>query len=1094
MIKRLLFLFICSAAFAQTNVFPKQDTGSEANKPTSCTPPSFYLSTDTENFYICKVHSYVLFTGGSTPPSAPAVSVAPSVIHFGTVQTGTASPEQNITINNPGTSPIVVLSAILSGSGDFASSNLNVCNGSLPAGATCVIQVHITPSSSGAKNGTMTITTTAVTDLPLAIALDGSGTAAVTFPLTINGSGTGAGSVTSDEATPLINVSFNPPGAPLGIGSNNYATGSVVTLTATPANGHTFTGYTGGGCGTNPVCAVTVSAATVITATFTAPIPQFVASVICQGQGTGTVTSNVNDVLTGTPISTTCTAGVPTGKFSGTFNQGTAITFTESPSGGCTGGACTFTSWGGLLGCSNASTCLATINSTLNLTATFAAPPAGAPLSLIQVTNGSNGGAGSVSATFASAQGVANTNIVCGFWTGVGTVTSLTDTKGNSYIQSSCSPKAAGGLTMVAYHASNILAAGAGTNAVTAAITTTPSFLRLFALEYTGLTATPVDTCAGSTGTGTAVSSGNLTTGFAGDLLTACSLVANQLSGVPAGWTRQIFPTNSADAEDFQGVAIGTYANAPTQNTSGNWIDIAEAWKVSGGSTPTSFTFSVACSGSGSGTVASAGISLTCTNGVPSGTSSTSVALNSTQTLTATPQSGSAFTSYVGAGCSTSPTCLSNAINANTLVTATFSLAGVAQYFVNSSTGSNSNSGLCAVAGTPAGCTGPWATIQKADTAIVLGSNGTQVNVASGSYAGPVTTNKSGNANQRIIYVSTTPKGAALNPSNWLMVGSYTDVNNFDMTSPGSGGTCIGTNGGSSISSVGSFEKILNNYCHDTSTSSCPSAGAIYTNGTQSPPLQSTDNLVSGNIIRHGGTAACRVFHGIYADGPRDIVSNNSVSGFGGNCIQRASNGPGTPFTGVISNNLIFNCGGGINVSEQNNAGTQAQFDYHTINNNIIVNNGVSGAGTPAYGMNWYHVTGTHNVFQNNLVYGNLPGDFAHHDGLCGTSASGSTPAVGTPITGTDATGTGGCPSSNAKTDSGGTGATFTAFQSDTNAAPAGAFNITNYKLKAPSNGVNTGTTLCAAAPGLQNCVPLTAIDGVARPQGPAFDIGVFEQ
>jgi uncharacterized repeat protein (TIGR02543 family) len=51
----------------------------------------------------------------------------------------------------------------------------------------------------------------------------------------------------------------------LGCGSGacsyQYASGTVVTLTATCNNGYHFTGWTGGGCevvGTNPQCAVTM--------------------------------------------------------------------------------------------------------------------------------------------------------------------------------------------------------------------------------------------------------------------------------------------------------------------------------------------------------------------------------------------------------------------------------------------------------------------------------------------------------------------------------------------------------------------------------------------------------------------------------------------------------------------------------------------------------------------------------------------------------------------------------------------------------------------------------------------------------------------
>lgn len=1043
--------------------------------------------------------------------SQARASVTPTSILFGTQQNNVASPVQVIEISNTSPDVPLTVNSVLIFDSHFSSTAIHACDGTVPPLASCPLSLFFTPTSGIAYSGALTVNTNAAVDpnAPLTISLSGSGTATPTFPLSINALSTmtGSGTIASNEATPLINCHFAGNGAPgTGLCTGSYASGSTPILTATPDANQTFNTFSGTGCGTTSPSTVTVSAAITCTVSFTAPIPTVSAAFQGLGQGTGTVTSNVNDVVDGNPLNCTSTAGILTGKCTLIVNQGTAVTFAATASGGCTGGACTFTTWGGILGCSTTSPCgPTTINASLSFSATFAPPPAGAPLLPIQFNNGSNPGGGSVGAAYTSAQSAGDTNIIYGLWTGVGTVTSITDTKGNTYVQSTCSPQAAGGLTLVAYHANSILAAGAGANTVTIAITTTPSFLKIFISEYQGLTASPVDVCHGATGTGTAVSSGNLTSTVAGDLLTASALVANQLSAADPLWTRQIFPSNSNDMEDRQGVPIGTYANAPTQNTSGNWADIAEAWKVSGGSTPTSFTFSLTCdpAGNGSGTVTSGALSLTCTNGVPNAPATTSVAANSQQTVNATAQSGSAFVKYNGGNCGTQANCLTTQITTNTNVAVTFSLAGVQQYFVNSSTGSNGNNGLCIATNTPAGCTGgPWATIQGHDSAIVLGAGGTRINVANGAgYTGPTTTTKSGTATQRISYVSTTLYGAHITTANWLLSGSYTDVNGFDMTSTGAGGFCVGTNGGASAASVGSFEKVLNNYCHDVQTASCGFAAAMYDNGTQSPAIQSTDNQFLSNIIRHVGSNSCTTMHGIYADGPRDVMSNNVVSGVSGWAIQRIANGPGqtcgasTCFTGVISNNTLFNNGGGILLNESNNAGFQATVDYHTISNNVIVNNGVAGAGTPAFGLNWYHVTGTHNLATNNLMYGNLPADQAHHGFACGTSASGSTPVAGIPISpSNDQTAAGGCPAASSQTDSGGTAATFVNFRADTNASPDGSYNVQNYVLKSTSHGVNTGSTLCAASPGINPCVPGADFNGVNRPAGLAYDIGAFEQ
>ena len=78
------------------------------------------------------------------------------------------------------------------------------------------------------------------------------------FTLTVTEAGSGTGTVTS---------------APAGIAcqpmcSASFASGQVVGLTATAAEGSTFAGWSGGGCSGTGGCSVTVTAATTVTATF----------------------------------------------------------------------------------------------------------------------------------------------------------------------------------------------------------------------------------------------------------------------------------------------------------------------------------------------------------------------------------------------------------------------------------------------------------------------------------------------------------------------------------------------------------------------------------------------------------------------------------------------------------------------------------------------------------------------------------------------------------------------------------------------------------------------------------------------------------
>jgi hypothetical protein len=86
------------------------------------------------------------------------------------------------------------------------------------------------------------------------------GSAAASLTLTVSRAGTGAGTVTSQ-----------PPGITCGSDcSESYTAGTAVTVTAAPAAGSTFSGWSGGGCSGTAPCTVTGNSAIAVTATFAA--------------------------------------------------------------------------------------------------------------------------------------------------------------------------------------------------------------------------------------------------------------------------------------------------------------------------------------------------------------------------------------------------------------------------------------------------------------------------------------------------------------------------------------------------------------------------------------------------------------------------------------------------------------------------------------------------------------------------------------------------------------------------------------------------------------------------------------------------------
>ncbi len=165
----------------------------------------------------------------------------------------------------------------------------------------------------------------------------GGGTQGLSLTVTGAGTVTGSGISCGNGATDC---------------SELYATGSAVTLTATPASGSTFTGWGGACSGSAATCTVTMSAAQSVSATFATG-------------GTGQATLTVNVTGSGQVIGpgincgnggTDCTENYPTGS---------AVTLVE-----VAGSGTTFTGWGG--SCTGSQvTCTVSMTAAKTVSATF---------------------------------------------------------------------------------------------------------------------------------------------------------------------------------------------------------------------------------------------------------------------------------------------------------------------------------------------------------------------------------------------------------------------------------------------------------------------------------------------------------------------------------------------------------------------------------------------------------------------------------------------------------------------------------------------------------------------------------------------------
>ncbi len=215
----------------------------------------------------------------------------------------------------------------------------SVCSHDYAAGTT--VTLTAAPQAgftgwSGACTGTGTCTVTMDQDRSVTATF-----AVIHEPLIVSVTGAGSGTVTSVPS----GISCHPTC------SSSFTYGTNVALTATPAAGSVFTGWTGACTGTGG-CSVTMDQARSVTAAF-APTEQL--SAAKAGTGHGSVTSSPAGIDCGS----TCAHA---------YGYGTSVQLTAIPAIGSA-----FTGWSGA--CSGTGSCTVTMSQARVVTASFAKRP-----------------------------------------------------------------------------------------------------------------------------------------------------------------------------------------------------------------------------------------------------------------------------------------------------------------------------------------------------------------------------------------------------------------------------------------------------------------------------------------------------------------------------------------------------------------------------------------------------------------------------------------------------------------------------------------------------------------------------------------------
>jgi hypothetical protein len=110
---------------------------------------------------------------GSFVISGPFADLSPTSLTFGDQYVLTTSSAQNVTLSNIGS--VALSLSNITASGDFAQTNN--CGSSVAAGASCTISVTFTPTQTGLRNGTLSVSDNAPGS-PQTVSLSGNGVAA----------------------------------------------------------------------------------------------------------------------------------------------------------------------------------------------------------------------------------------------------------------------------------------------------------------------------------------------------------------------------------------------------------------------------------------------------------------------------------------------------------------------------------------------------------------------------------------------------------------------------------------------------------------------------------------------------------------------------------------------------------------------------------------------------------------------------------------------------------------------------------------------------------------------------------------------------
>jgi hypothetical protein len=169
--------------------------------------------------------------------TATAMNVTPSSLSFGSVNLGTTSAPQVVSVTNVSTSSVAITSVTFTGSNTTDFVQTNNCGSSLGAGASCAINVTFTPGGTGSRSATLNLNDKGGAS-PQTVALSGTGNPTGSGPqITFNTTSVNFGNENYNSTTkPQTVVVYSTGSSSLGITSVTTTGNFAVSTNGCPSS------------------------------------------------------------------------------------------------------------------------------------------------------------------------------------------------------------------------------------------------------------------------------------------------------------------------------------------------------------------------------------------------------------------------------------------------------------------------------------------------------------------------------------------------------------------------------------------------------------------------------------------------------------------------------------------------------------------------------------------------------------------------------------------------------------------------------------------------------------------------------------------